>query len=236
MRASRIAFQCRCLREEDRTHFHAVLMQLAGGHESVAAVIALAHDDSAHLLECARDIFDHGASHRFARIGHERVRCDAVFFLAEAVEFATWAAVRSFIREVFLLRWYHAVMVRLSVNVNKIALLRNSRGGNQPSVMQAARTCLDAGCHGITVHPRPDARHITYKDVRELDAMLRTEYKTEFNIEGYPTPDFLDLVCDSKTRAGDAGARPSRRSYLRPRLGLSRATEISTRSIASPAR
>jgi pyridoxine 5-phosphate synthase len=91
-----------------------------------------------------------------------------------------------------------AEMVRLSVNVNKIALLRNSRGGDLPSVLQAARTCLDAGCHGITVHPRPDARHITYKDVRELDAMLRAEYKTEFNIEGYPTPEFLDLVCEVK--------------------------------------
>ncbi len=89
-------------------------------------------------------------------------------------------------------------MVRLSVNVNKIALLRNSRGGDQPNVLQAARTCLDAGCHGITVHPRPDARHITYNDVRELDAMLRAEYKTEFNIEGYPTEDFLQLVCEVK--------------------------------------
>jgi pyridoxine 5-phosphate synthase len=89
-------------------------------------------------------------------------------------------------------------MVRLSVNVNKIALLRNSRGGNLPDVLQAARTCLDAGCHGITVHPRPDARHITYQDVRELDAMLRAEYRTEFNIEGYPTKEFLDLVCEVK--------------------------------------
>jgi pyridoxine 5-phosphate synthase len=89
-------------------------------------------------------------------------------------------------------------MVRLSVNVNKVALLRNSRGGDLPSVLQAARTCLDAGCHGITVHPRPDARHITYRDVRELDAMLRAEYHTEFNIEGYPTADFLDLVCEVK--------------------------------------
>ena len=89
-------------------------------------------------------------------------------------------------------------MVRLSVNVNKIALLRNSRGGDQPNVLQAARTCLDAGCHGVTVHPRPDARHITYKDVHELDAMLRAECKTEFNIEGYPTPDFLELVCAVK--------------------------------------
>jgi pyridoxine 5-phosphate synthase len=89
-------------------------------------------------------------------------------------------------------------MVRLSVNVNKIALLRNSRGGDQPNVLQAARTCLEAGCHGITVHPRPDARHITYQDVRELAAMLRAEYRTEFNIEGYPTADFLDLVCEVK--------------------------------------
>jgi pyridoxine 5-phosphate synthase len=87
-------------------------------------------------------------------------------------------------------------MVRLSVNVNKIALLRNSRGGDEPSVLQAARTALEAGCHGITVHPRPDARHITYRDVHELDAMLRAEYKTEFNIEGYPTDDFLNLVCE----------------------------------------
>ena len=89
-------------------------------------------------------------------------------------------------------------MVRLSVNVNKVALLRNSRGGDMPNVLQAARTCLDAGCHGITVHPRPDARHITYKDVRELDAMLRAEYKTEFNIEGYPSEDFVNLVCEVK--------------------------------------
>jgi pyridoxine 5-phosphate synthase len=91
-----------------------------------------------------------------------------------------------------------AAMIRLSVNVNKVALLRNSRGGNLPNLLQASRTCLDAGCHGITVHPRPDARHITYQDVRDLDAMLRAEYKTEFNIEGYPAPEFLGLVCAVK--------------------------------------
>jgi pyridoxine 5-phosphate synthase len=95
-----------------------------------------------------------------------------------------------------LMRHHEPSMVRLSVNVNKVALLRNSRGGNLPDVIAAARTCLDAGCHGITVHPRPDARHITYKDVRELSAMLREEYRTEFNIEGYPNDDFLDLVCE----------------------------------------
>ena len=81
-------------------------------------------------------------------------------------------------------------MVRLSVNVNKIALLRNSRGGALPSVVQAARTCIAAGCHGITVHPRPDARHITTEDVMDLAAMLTVE----FNLEGYPSPAFLDLV------------------------------------------
>jgi pyridoxine 5-phosphate synthase len=81
-------------------------------------------------------------------------------------------------------------MVRLSVNLNKIALLRNSRGGNIPDVLQAARTCIAAGCHGITVHPRPDARHITTDDVLNLAAMLTVE----FNIEGYPSPAFLGLV------------------------------------------
>lgn len=86
-------------------------------------------------------------------------------------------------------------MVRLSVNVNKIALLRNSRGGDIPNVREAARTCIKAGCHGITVHPRPDARHITYRDVSELCAMTQDEYGLEFNVEGYPTAGFLDLVC-----------------------------------------
>jgi pyridoxine 5-phosphate synthase len=83
-----------------------------------------------------------------------------------------------------------STVVRLSVNVNKIALLRNSRGGALPDVVQAARTCIAAGCHGITVHPRPDARHITTQDVMNLAAMLTVE----FNIEGYPSPAFLDLV------------------------------------------
>lgn len=81
-------------------------------------------------------------------------------------------------------------MVRLSVNVNKIALLRNSRGGTIPDVVQAARTCIAAGCHGITVHPRPDARHITARDALDLAAILTVE----FNIEGYPSPAFLDLL------------------------------------------
>jgi pyridoxine 5-phosphate synthase len=81
-------------------------------------------------------------------------------------------------------------MIRLSVNVNKIATLRNARGGNIPDVVEAARTCIAAGCHGITVHPRPDARHITFQDVFDLAATMTVE----FNIEGYPGAEFIDLV------------------------------------------
>lgn len=76
-------------------------------------------------------------------------------------------------------------MTALSVNVNKIAVLRNSRGGSIPDVVRAARACLDAGAHGITVHPRPDARHIRSDDVLALSALCR-DYGTEFNLEGNP--------------------------------------------------
>lgn len=76
-------------------------------------------------------------------------------------------------------------MTVLSVNVNKIAVLRNSRGGNEPDVVRAARACLDAGAHGITVHPRPDARHIRTDDVLALAALTR-EHGVEFNLEGNP--------------------------------------------------
>jgi len=76
-------------------------------------------------------------------------------------------------------------MTRLSVNVNKIAVLRNSRGGRDPDVVAAARACLEAGAHGITVHPRPDARHIRSDDVLALAALTR-EYGVEFNLEGNP--------------------------------------------------
>ena len=82
-------------------------------------------------------------------------------------------------------------MTRLSVNVNKIATLRNARGGNLPDVQLAARRLQDFGAQGITVHPRPDARHITYADVRALRPIVHTE----FNVEGFPSADFLDLVC-----------------------------------------
>ena len=76
-------------------------------------------------------------------------------------------------------------MTVLSVNVNKIAVLRNSRGGDAPDVARAARACLDAGAHGITVHPRPDARHIRHADVLALSALCR-ERGVEFNLEGNP--------------------------------------------------
>jgi pyridoxine 5-phosphate synthase len=83
-------------------------------------------------------------------------------------------------------------MTRLSVNINKIATLRNSRGGNIPSVKDAAVNCQKFGAQGITVHPRPDERHITRKDVYEIKPLITTE----FNIEGYPSEDFLTMVTE----------------------------------------
>lgn len=84
-------------------------------------------------------------------------------------------------------------MVRLSVNVNKIATVRNSRGGTVPSVLEAVKVCVEAGAAGITVHPRADARHITTADVHDIAAMLR-ETAVEYNIEGDPRPGLLELV------------------------------------------
>ena len=84
---------------------------------------------------------------------------------------------------------------KLSVNVNKVATLRNSRGGSVPSVLEAARVCLAAGSPGITVHPRADARHITFGDVREIAAELKPlKGRIELNIEGDPRPDLLALA------------------------------------------
>lgn len=85
-------------------------------------------------------------------------------------------------------------MTKLSVNINKIATLRNARGGNVPDVIQAAIDIESFGAEGITVHPRPDQRHIRYQDVYDLSKVV----KTEFNIEGYPNEEFLQLVCDVK--------------------------------------
>ena len=83
-------------------------------------------------------------------------------------------------------------MTRLSVNINKIATIRNARGGNMPDVEKAAVDCERFGAEGITVHPRPDERHIRYSDVRAIRPLL----KTEFNIEGNPIPSFVDLVLE----------------------------------------
>ena len=83
---------------------------------------------------------------------------------------------------------------RLSVNVNKVATLRNARGGAVPSVVDATRVAIDAGAHGITVHPRADARHITPIDVRAIAALLGPRRRVEYNIEGDPRPDLLDMV------------------------------------------
>ena len=90
-------------------------------------------------------------------------------------------------------------MIKLSVNVNKVATLRNSRGGASPSVIEAVRVCVDAGVPGITVHPRADARHITRADVIEVGALLPTlDGAVEYNIEGDPRPDLLALVSEVK--------------------------------------
>jgi pyridoxine 5-phosphate synthase len=85
-------------------------------------------------------------------------------------------------------------MTKLSVNINKIATIRNARGGYIPSVTDATINCQKFGAQGITVHPRPDERHIRYQDVREIRPLITTE----FNIEGYPSQRFLDLVLEVK--------------------------------------
>lgn len=83
---------------------------------------------------------------------------------------------------------------RLSVNINKIALIRNSRGANQPNLIKVAKDCETFGAEGITVHPRPDQRHIRYDDI----ALLKSMVSTEFNIEGYPNESFIQLVLQNQ--------------------------------------
>ncbi|AOW18339.1 pyridoxine 5'-phosphate synthase [Polaribacter vadi] len=85
-------------------------------------------------------------------------------------------------------------MTKLSVNINKIATLRNSRGGNVPNLLKVAHDIEDFGAEGITIHPRPDERHIKYQDARDLKYSVRTE----FNIEGNPIKSFMDLVLETK--------------------------------------
>jgi pyridoxine 5-phosphate synthase len=84
--------------------------------------------------------------------------------------------------------------IKLSVNVNKIATLRNSRGGREPDVADAVSTCVAAGAPGITVHPRADARHIRTSDVYDIAELLKSSPEVEYNIEGDPRPDLLELV------------------------------------------
>ena len=81
-------------------------------------------------------------------------------------------------------------MTSLSVNINKVALIRNGRGGNMPDLVRFAMDCERFGAQGITVHPRPDQRHVRFDDL----PILKDVVKTEFNIEGYPSPDFLDMI------------------------------------------
>ena len=95
---------------------------------------------------------------------------------------------------VFLQQTIHVMMTRLSVNINKVATLRNARGGDIPNVVKVALDCETFGADGITVHPRPDERHIRRAEVYDLRPLLRTE----FNIEGYPSPEFIDLVLKVK--------------------------------------
>lgn len=89
---------------------------------------------------------------------------------------------------------YNEHMTKLSVNINKFATLRNARGGNNPDLLKVARDCQHFGAEGITIHPRPDERHITTRDVYNLKPLITTEY----NIEGYPDERFLRLVTDTK--------------------------------------
>ena len=90
------------------------------------------------------------------------------------------------------------MMSRLSINVNKIATLRNSRGGDIPNLLSVVNHLVSWGVQGITVHPRPDGRHILYSDVRELQKELKKTPHVEFNVEGYPSVDFLKLMGEVK--------------------------------------
>lgn len=117
-------------------------------------------------------------------------------------------------------------MTRLSVNINKVATLRNARGENMPDVTKVALDCEAFGAEGITVHPRPDERHIRRSDVYELRPLL----KTEFNIEGYPAPEFIDLVLKVKphqvTLVPDAPGQITSNAGWDTKTNLSFLTEV----------
>lgn len=116
-------------------------------------------------------------------------------------------------------------MVKLSVNVNKVATVRNSRGGEQPSVLEAVRVCVAAGAPGITVHPRADERHIRARDVREIAALLAEPSRShvELNIEGDPRPDWLALV--REVRPTQATLVPVRAGEITSEAGWSPDTD-----------
>ena len=87
-------------------------------------------------------------------------------------------------------------MTALSINVNKFALIRNARGANMPNLVDISKKCIDYGADGITVHPRPDERHVKYSDLHEIKDLTNDYEKIEFNIEGYPSDDFIKRVID----------------------------------------
>ena len=117
--------------------------------------------------------------------------------------------------------------VNLSVNVNKVATIRNSRGGSVPSVTEAVAVCLAAGAPGITVHPRADARHITFTDVRELSAQLKAHGRgIELNIEGDPRADLLALV--HEVRPHQCTLVPVREGEVTSQAGWPPDTPVST--------
>jgi len=91
-------------------------------------------------------------------------------------------------------------MTKLSVNLNKIALLRNSRAGDNPNLLEFARLCISAGAHGLTIHPRPDQRHARYADVYDLAALVADYPEIELNIEGNPTEKFMQVVLEARPR------------------------------------
>ena len=109
------------------------------------------------------------------------------------------------------------MMTKLSVNINKIATLRNSRGGDVPNLVQFAKDVQDFGAEGITIHPRPDERHIRYQDAYDLKPVVHTEY----NIEGNPIQKFMNLVAGCKTDTSYIGTGCCRCNYIKCRLGYS---------------
>ena len=124
-------------------------------------------------------------------------------------------------------------MTKLSVNINKVATIRNARGGNNPDVLKVAMDCERFGAQGITVHPRPDERHIRYQDVREI----KPNITTELNIEGNPIPKYIDLVLEVKptqvTLVPDADTKTNK-SFLTDVVGRFNEAGIRTSIFVDP--